>query len=224
MPDIPTFKRERAALAQGYHLVAGVDEAGRGPLAGPVVAGAVILPEDWLNRRRRLLPSRNGMDPRHLVRDSKQLSAGQRERAYDAITADAMAWGVGIVSSETIDQIGIVPATRQAMKDAIDALGQRPDTLLVDAVDLSDTGIHCEAIIHGDALCGVIAAASIIAKVTRDRCMDEMDRLYPGYGFAQHKGYATEEHSARLLEYGPCAIHRRTFAPVRAILTQPRLF
>lgn len=221
MPDIPTYKREKAALAEGYRLVAGIDEAGRGPLAGPVVAAAVILPESWLKRRPRL--ANRGLDARSLVRDSKQLSASQRERAYEAIVCGALAWGVGSASAQTIDTLGIVPATRMAMRQAIAALGAPPHMLLVDAVDLSDTGIPCQAIIHGDALCGVIAAASIIAKVTRDRHMQEIDGQFPEYCFAQHKGYATEEHLGLLARFGPSPIHRRSFAPIRQMVT-PRLF
>jgi ribonuclease HII len=217
LPDIPTFRREKLALGRGYRLIAGVDEAGRGPLAGPVVAGAVILPDRWLKSRRSRA---RGDDPRLLVRDSKQLSESQRERAYTAIIAGALAWGVGVSSSQIIDAIGIVPATRRAMKQAISSLGAKPDYLLVDAVDLSETGIPNEAIIHGDALCGTIAAASIIAKVTRDRMMLEIDRAYPGYGFAEHKGYATPEHQERLAQLGPCAVHRYCFAPVKDKIMQ----
>ena len=218
---LPTFREERALAAQGYRAVAGVDEVGRGPLAGPVMAGAVVLPERWLRRPRR---NGRGEDPRRYLRDSKTLSAAQRERLYDAITACAVAWAVGEASVEEIDRLGIVPATRLAMRRAIDALRPGPQALLVDAVDLSELRLPCRAIIDGDALCGSIAAASIVAKVARDRLMEDLDRRYPGYGFAEHKGYATREHLRLLRELGPCPIHRRTFAPVLDILIRPRLF
>ena len=225
MPTKPTFAEELDLVSQGYALVAGVDEAGRGPLAGPVVAAAVILPDTWLRwkRRSRKPRSRKDQDPREYLRDSKELSSGQLKRLYAAITEVAIAYGVGVCSSETIDRTGIVPATRQAMCDAITALPRQPDALLIDAVDLPEAGLPCRPIINGDALCGSISAGSIIAKVTRDRLMEEMDSRFPGYGFAKHKGYATREHLRQLESLGPSPIHRRTFQPVREMLIQPRL-
>ena len=218
-------------MTQGHLLVAGVDEVGRGPLAGPVFAGAVILPPDWLQWRRRRPRRRGGkppnwrdLDPRYLLRDSKMLSHGQLEHLYGVITSAAVAWGVGGASGEVIDTQGIVPATKLAMRRAIAALRPQPHALLIDAVDLSEAGLPCRAIIDGDALCGSISAASIVAKVTRDRLMEEMDGQYPGYGFARHKGYATAEHLRLLERLGPCPIHRRSFAPVSDLLLRPRLF
>lgn len=225
----PTFREELELTKAGHRRVAGIDEAGRGPWAGPVVAGAVILPDDWLSWQRPEVPAGKrprwrDMDPRALVRDSKLLSAEQRESLYGVITAAAISFGVGVVSAEKIDALGIVGATKQAMREAIAALGRRPNALLVDAVDLSETGLPCKAIIDGDALCGSVAAASIVAKVTRDRLMLEMDRQYPGYGFARHKGYGTREHLHALSLLGPCPIHRRTFAPIKDLLLQGHLF
>ncbi len=176
--------------------ICGIDEAGRGPLAGPVVAGAVILPKDceilYLN-------------------DSKQLSANMREELFDIIMEKAVAAGIGIVSAEIIDQINILQATYQAMREAINNLGRIPDILLNDAVTIPDVQIRQVPIIKGDAKSVSIAAASIIAKVTRDHMMEEYDRIYPGYGFAAHKGYGTKEHMCALHQIGPCAIHRKTF-------------
>jgi ribonuclease HII len=155
----PTYREEIALQAQGYVFVAGIDEAGRGPLAGPVVAGAVVLPPDWFGpsgRRRRTAPA-------SLLNDSKQLTAEQREVLYGEIVGRALAWGAGVVARETIDRIGIVRATRLAMRQAVEAMGRRPEALLVDAVDLPELGLPCKAIIDGDALCGSIAAASVVA-------------------------------------------------------------
>ncbi len=227
----PTFTEELDLAAQGYRLVAGVDEVGRGPLAGPVVAAAVILPEDWLRwrgpRRRGAYSKKRrgkGQDPREILRDSKELTRLQRDRLYTVITGIAVAYGLGSASHEVIDSKGIVPATKMAMREAISSLAFGPDALLVDAIDLSEVGLPCRPIINGDALCGSIAAGSIVAKVTRDRLMEEMDTQFPGYGFAQHKGYATREHLRSLRRLGPCPIHRRSFAPVRDLLMRPRLF
>ena len=219
----PTFREELALRMQGYRFVAGVDEVGRGPLAGPVVAAAVVLPDAWLERglaRRRKFKGTLW----RTINDSKQLSALQREALYPEIVGSAVAYGVGIVPVETIDRIGIAPATRLAMIQAISAMAQRPDALIVDALDLTEqAGLPCRAIIDGDALCGTVAAASIVAKVTRDQLMRDMDRRYPGYGFAEHKGYATAEHLRRLRSLGPCVEHRRSFAPVGDLLMRPRL-
>jgi len=217
----PTVREELAFQQAGYRLIAGIDEAGRGPLAGPVMAAAVILPDSWLRDSPECV---NGpltdTGPQHqtLVNDSKVLTVRQRALLYDAIVAEAVAWGVGMVEAQVIDQIGIAPATRLAMRRAVAALRRRPDALLVDAIDLSDVGLPCKPVIDGDARCRSIAAASIVAKVTRDRHMEEMDRRYPGYGFARHKGYGTREHLQRLREMGPSPIHRRTFAPLRITL------
>ncbi len=176
--------------------VCGIDEAGRGPLAGPVMAGAVILPSD------------------HMIlglNDSKKLSPKKREELYAIIMREAAAVGVGSESPETIDQINILQADYRAMRTAIGKLALKPGILLNDAVTIPDVQIPQVAIIHGDALSVSIAAASIVAKVTRDRLMIEYDRLYPEYGFARNKGYGTAEHIAALKKYGPCPIHRNTF-------------
>lgn len=194
------LRYERIAWSLGYSLAAGVDEAGRGPLAGPVVAGAVILPP------RPFFPGLN---------DSKQLSAARREALFDAIRNEAIAVGVGIVGERVIEEINILQATRRAMTDAVRDLKTPPDYLLIDAVRLPDVTIPQEPIIHGDALSLSIAAASVIAKVTRDRIMEDHHRRYPLYNFARHKGYGTAEHLERIRRHGPSPIHRRTFRGVK---------
>ena len=192
----PTLQYENELYARGVKLVAGVDEAGRGPLAGPVVAAAVILPEGVL------IP---GVD------DSKKLTAAKREALYDVILASAVAAGTGIVGHEEIDRINILQATYRAMHQALAALSVMPGHVLVDGNRFAGTGIPFTTIVDGDALSHSIAAASIIAKVTRDRLLCDYDRLYPAYGFARHKGYGTAQHRAAILAHGPCAIHRITF-------------
>ena len=192
--------------AQGYYRVAGVDEAGRGPLAGPVVAAAVVLRPDvdvpWLG----------------LVRDSKQLTTPAREFLYQHIIEAALGVGVGICDSQIIDRRGIVTATRLAMKSAVDQLQPPAESLLIDYVSLPDVRLPQRAITHGDGLCLSIACASIVAKVTRDRMMVEFDDIYPGYGFRKHKGYGTPEHFTCLRRLGPCSIHRRSFEPVKSMV------
>ena len=195
----PTEEFEQEARRCGYRRIAGVDEAGRGPLAGPVVAAAVILPV-----RCRLA----GID------DSKQLSAGERERLYTAIRDRAVGVGVGSATPEEIDRVNILEATRLAMGRAVAAISPAPDFLLIDAVSLLHLDLPVRSIIKGDALSLSIAAASIVAKVTRDRLMAEYHQRYPQYNFLSHKGYGTEEHLECLALYGPCPIHRLTFAPV----------
>lgn len=179
-----------------YNLIAGIDEAGRGPLAGPVVAGAVILPKDceilYLN-------------------DSKKLSAAKRDELYDEIIKKAVAYGVGIVSPERIDEINILQATYEAMQAAIKDMKCEPDMILADAVTIPKIPYKQVGIIKGDAKSVSIAAASIIAKVTRDRIMTDMDRIYPEYGFASHKGYGSKAHIEVLQKYGASPIHRKTF-------------
>ncbi len=179
-----------------FSCICGVDEAGRGPLAGPVAAGAVILPADV-----RIL----------YLNDSKKLSEKRRELLYDEITEKAVAWSVGIVSPEQIDRINILQATYEAMRRAISGLSVKPDLLLNDAVTIPGISVKQVPIITGDAKSLSIAAASVIAKVTRDRMMRGYDELYPEYGFAQNKGYGTAEHIRAIREHGPCPIHRRTF-------------
>ena len=200
---IPSFAEERALLTQGYRFIAGVDEVGRGALAGPVVAAAVILPLDikarWLKQ----------------VRDSKQLSPVKRELLLPYIQRAAVSVGIGWSGQEIIDARGIVAATRLAMKSAIEQLSPPPQYLLIDYMRLPDVTLPQKGIIHGDCLCLSIACASIVAKVARDRLMVKMDGIYPGYGLARHKGYATEEHFACLQRLGPCPIHRRTFQPLK---------
>lgn len=209
---MPTLRYEKRAYAQGATLVAGIDEAGRGPLAGPVVAAAVILPQQFRHR---------------ILDDSKRLSASQREQIYNELTAHPeVCWAVGSSSVEIIEQYNILRASERAMAVALSALARTPDFVLVD-------GLRCRAIltrqrpiVGGDAKSFSIAAASVIAKVTRDRLMFEFDKLYPQYGFAEHKGYGTPEHLAAITAHGPCPIHRRTFAPVRHALepVQTELF
>lgn len=179
-----------------YTVICGIDEAGRGPLAGPVVAGACILPKE-----EEIL----------YLNDSKKLSPARREELYEEITGKALAWSVGIASPERIDQINILQATYEAMRSAIDELKITPDILLVDAVTIPNVQTKQMGIIKGDAKSISIAAASILAKVTRDRMMDQYDEVYPEYRFVKHKGYGTAEHINALKKYGPCPIHRRSF-------------
>jgi ribonuclease HII len=201
-----------ALLSQGYSYIAGLDEAGRGCLAGPVVAAAVILPLEDVACCQALLSSG--------VRDSKQLTCHARENLYDVIMQRAVAVSVGMGSVELIDERNILQATKHAMRAAIEQLAQLstpPQALLLDALLLPDVPLPQRSIIKGDALCLSIAAASIIAKVTRDRLMLQLDRQYPAYGFARHKGYGTEAHLAALRVYGASPVHRQSFAPVREL-------
>lgn len=191
---------ERAAYGKGAQLIAGVDEVGRGPLAGPVVASAVILPKDVF------LPG---------LRDSKQLSFTQREQFYHVIQDQALAIGIGVVEAARIDEINILNASIEAMKRAIDDLSESPDYLLVDAVSLHYKNIAEDAIIKGDDHSVSIAAASVIAKVTRDRMMQSFHETYPYYGFAKNQGYGTKEHLEGLASHGPSPIHRFSFQPVK---------
>jgi len=204
----PHLQLELDLLARGYWLIAGVDEAGRGAWAGPVVAAAVILPLT----RSDLVEVLRG------VRDSKTLTPKQREELLPLVQRTALAVGIGIVSSKGVDQHGIVAATRQAMRKAIDDLGVSPDYLLIDALRLPTLHIPQSGIPKGDRWHLSIAAASIVAKVARDRILCQLERTYSGYGFAQHKGYGTPQHRRTLAELGPCAIHRYSFAPIRAVL------
>ena len=200
---LPSYKEEAGLLEQGYVMVAGVDEAGRGPLAGPVVAGAVVLPPNpkgrWVRR----------------VRDSKEMTALERNRVYGRLRQVALGIEAGSASEEEIDEIGIVPATQLAMKRAIVALALQPQFLILDAITVPELDVPQRSIIDGDALCLSIAAASIVAKVTRDRFMVQQHERYPGYGFLRNKGYATAEHLRRLRSLGPCPLHRYTFAPIK---------
>ena len=206
MIRVPSYDREAALRLKGYTAIAGVDEVGRGPLAGPVMAAAVILSsrldDPWVR----------------LVRDSKLLTPRQRETAHAHIVREAVGVGVGAATSQEIDAVGIAPATRLAMARALGELRPTPDALLIDALTLPEVNLPQQGIIHGDRLCLSIAAASIVAKVTRDRLMIEQDQRHPGYGFARHKGYPTPEHLGQLQSLGPSPIHRRSFAPVRDLL------
>jgi ribonuclease HII len=200
VPRDPDDAFECEAWTRGFRRVAGVDEAGRGPLAGPVVAAAVVLP-----RRCRL----DGL------RDSKLLSERQREHVYAQLLTVAVDIGVGVVDAGVIDKLNILEATRLAMVQAVRHLAPCPDYLLLDAVVLPGIAAEQRAVIKGDRLCRSIAAASIVAKVLRDRLMSRAHVRYPQYGFLAHKGYGTAEHLRQLQRYGPCDLHRRSFAPVR---------
>ncbi|MEZ0259182.1 MAG: ribonuclease HII [Chthoniobacter sp.] len=195
------LRHERKLRANGCLLIAGIDEAGRGPLAGPVVAAAVILPEKFRHKK---------------LNDSKKLSAEHRESIYVELTARPdVSWTVCVVEVDEIDRINILRASHEAMRRAVTALTTRPDHALIDGLPVRPFPVPHTALVGGDALSFSIAAASVIAKVTRDRIMVEMDQHHPGYSFAQHKGYGTELHLAKLKEHGPCPIHRRTFLPVQ---------
>jgi len=195
---------EVQAARRGYCRIAGVDEAGRGPLAGPVVAAAVILPDGLI------LPG---------VNDSKTLTAAVRDELFDLISQEALAVGVGIGSHELVDSINILQATLSAMRDAVLSLNPAPDFLLIDGISSVPMNIPQRTVKKGDSLSLSIAAASIIAKVTRDRLMLEYDGLYPGYGFAAHKGYAAASHMAAIAKLGPSPIHRKSFRGVKEHVT-----
>ena len=198
-PPTAPYRYEARAWRAGIARIAGLDEAGRGPLAGPVVAAAVIFAPD--RRVRKLC-------------DSKLLTPERREALFHAITTHAVGVGVGIVDHETIDRVNILQATRLAMLEALRQLAVAPDLVITDFVNLPGLSCPQRNLVDGDARCATVAAASIIAKVTRDRLMVAADQQFPEYGFARHKGYATAEHLAALDRHGPCPLHRRTFAGV----------
>ena len=190
-------KMDKEFYDKGVKYVAGIDEAGRGPLAGPVVVAAVILPQDSMIEG---------------INDSKKISEAKREKLYEIITKEAISYGVGIIYQEEIDEINILQATKKGLTEAIKQMSIKPNIIMVDALSGIDTlGIPYKSIIKGDAKCYSIAAASIVAKVTRDRIMREWDKVFPEYGFESHKGYGTAKHIAAIKEYGPCPIHRRSF-------------
>jgi ribonuclease HII len=195
MPDELTIY-ERRAHESGYGRVAGIDEAGRGPLAGPVVAAAVILPEGYYHPE---------------INDSKQLSAKKRAALYDIIKQDALATGLGVIEAPVIDAVNILEATLMAMKEAIQDLGLAPDYLLVDGNQRVRVAVPQTALVRGDARSITVAAASIVAKVSRDRIMEIYHRQFPQYNFLQNKGYGTAEHRRAIRDYGTCKIHRKSF-------------
>ena len=188
---------DKSYFKEGYNYICGIDEAGRGPLAGPVVVAAVIMPKDSMIEG---------------VNDSKKVSEKKREKLYELIIEEAISYSVGIVDQNEIDRINILNATKAGLTEAVRTLKVKPELILVDALTNIDTcGVPYQSIIKGDAKSYSIAAASIIAKVTRDRIMREWDSVYPQYGFIQHKGYGTAKHIAAIKEYGLCPIHRRSF-------------
>jgi ribonuclease HII len=213
---IPSWDHELELQSKGLSLVAGVDEAGRGAWAGPLVAAAVIFPHPDLLLERMQVDEM--VAELSLLRDSKMIPAAVRERLLGVIQQTAYATGVGVVSSGLIDVIGVGPANRLAMARAVRDLRIRPDFLLVDAFKIHSMPIPQRPIVKGDATCMTIAAASVVAKVARDRIMCELDELHPGYGFARHKGYGTRSHVESLLRLGVSPVHRRCFAPIGAIL------
>ena len=190
-------EEEKNLHSRGFKNICGIDEAGRGPLAGPVVIAGVIMPEDSMIEG---------------VNDSKKVSEKKRELLYDKIIEEAISYSVAIIGQDVIDEINILNATKKGLTNVVEGLDVRPDLIIVDALEHIDTkGIPYESIIKGDAKCYSIAAASILAKVTRDRIMREWDLVYPQYGFAKHKGYGTAFHIQAIKEYGLCPIHRRSF-------------
>ena len=199
--DMPTLRYEKKAYKNGAKIVAGIDEAGRGPLAGPVVAAAAILPENFRHKT---------------LNDSKQLTEQQREEIYAELTArEDFHWAVGVSDVDVIDHYNILRATWRGMQLALDGLKVRPDHVLVDGLRVPLMGVTQTAIVKGDAKSFSIAAASVVAKVTRDRMMLKVHEQFPQYNFAQHKGYGTPEHLAALGQYGASPVHRKSFAPVR---------
>lgn len=199
--EVDLLKYEKGLYKNGYKFIAGTDEAGRGPLVGPVVAAAVILPKNYKLKG---------------LTDSKKLSEKKRDEFYDIIIRDAISFGVGVVDAKTIDEINIYEASRKAMLMAIDQLTVQPDYILTDAMPIPYE--NSEAIIHGDALSLTIAAASVIAKVTRDKMMYELDKLHPEYGFKDHKGYPTKKHLENIKKYGVLENYRFSYKPVKAIV------
>ena len=188
---------EKEYYSRNIEYIAGIDEAGRGPLAGPVVVASVIMPKDSMIEG---------------VNDSKKVSEKKREKLYDLILEEAISYGIGIIYQDEIDEINILQATKKGLTNAIEQMKIKPDLILVDALNgINTLGIPYQSIIKGDAKCYSISAESIIAKVTRDRIMREWDAVYPEYGFSSHKGYGTAKHIAALKEYGPCPLHRRSF-------------
>ncbi|WP_407272166.1 ribonuclease HII [Radiobacillus sp. PE A8.2] len=195
---------ERVQYQLGKKMIAGVDEVGRGPLAGPVVAAAVILPDDFY------LPG---------INDSKQLSQQQRDKYFDVISSEAISFGIGMVHNQEIDEINIYQATKLAMKKAINQLTLTPEHVLIDAMQLEDLPCSSESVIKGDQKSVSIAAASIVAKVTRDRFMENIDHKYPMYKFSSNMGYGTKDHIHAIDRYGTCPYHRTSFAPIKQVLT-----
>lgn len=194
--QVDLWEIQRSYQEKGYHIICGVDEAGRGPLAGPVTAAAVILPDGYE------IPGLN---------DSKQLTDKKRRELYPIIKEEALAYGIAFVDEKVIDEVNILNATFMAMKQAIDQLSTKPDLALIDGNRVTDFGVEAVPVVKGDAKVASIAAASILAKVARDDYMEAMDEQYPEYGFAVHKGYGTKRHYAAITEHGMSPIHRRTF-------------
>ena len=205
---IPHLQKEIALLKQGYRFIAGLDEAGRGAWAGPVVAAAVILPLDQIDLPAQLTG----------LRDSKTLTPKQRERLFDQIHGVAIAAAAGVASAEQVDTLNVVGATRYAMAQALDRLAISPEYLLLDHIKLPDVDLPQDAFPKADNISLSVAAASVIAKVTRDRLMAEYHHTYPDYAFDRHKGYGTQAHRTALAQHGPCALHRMSFAPLRGLL------
>ena len=202
----PSLHYELELRSAGHRVICGVDEVGRGPLAGPVCAAAVVLPEDYQHP---------------VLNDSKKLSERQREKLYEELAADsAVRWQVAMLEPEEIDQMNILEASREAMRRAVRGLGIAVDAALIDGLPVPQFPVHQLPLVKGDGLSLSIAAASVMAKVTRDRLMLQLAEKYPDYGFEIHKGYPTPKHLAALLAHGPCAIHRRSFAPVRASMKE----
>ncbi|MBP2623275.1 ribonuclease HII [Streptococcus oricebi] len=198
------LRYEKDLYAQGFQLIAGIDEVGRGPLAGPVVAAAVILPKNCKIRG---------------LNDSKKIPKKKHEEIYRTVQEAALAIGLGVVDNEMIDQVNIYQASKLAMQEALAQLAIQPDYLLIDAMELP-VDLGQQALIKGDAKSLSIAAASIVAKVTRDKMMADFDKVYPGYDFAKNAGYGTKSHLAGLEKYGVTAIHRKTFEPVKSLLAK----
>jgi ribonuclease HII len=215
-PMFPNLSFELAFWRDGYRWVAGLDEVGRGAWAGPVVAGAVVFPEVSSRSARAWSTSRRFRSIAR-VNDSKQLSPSLREALFEPIRRCALSCATGAATHEEVDALGIVSASHLAMRRALEALPNAPDALLIDALVLPGIDLPQQGIIHGDAISLSIAAASILAKVTRDQFMRELDSALPGYNFARHKGYVTAEHSAALRECGPSPAHRRSYSPLKRL-------